>query len=200
MLSTKWSVGLLAALSLCFISGCGSPSVPSVPRFDSVGSRVKDYNSLKELAGDATAIVVAQSTGETIEVPLPDGYGQPDSAPTIYSRMKVVQVIGGTLLQEKNGAIDVVSPGEDLVTGKPGLSTGGPYLLFLTAAVYGPKDPAGGYVAVGGPAGIYAGQKGETFGRVDLESPRLPASIDLADPGSLPEPARLEADVIAKGS
>jgi hypothetical protein len=85
-------------------------------------------------------------------------------------------------------------------SGQLALAHGGPYLIYLAPAMYGPDDPAGGYVAVGGPAGVY-GAKGEgtsTYEKLDTESPQLPAEI-VADPTSLPRAVRSEAQLLHEG-
>jgi hypothetical protein len=63
--------------------------------------------------------------------------------------MRVTRVLSGSMAP---GLVDVVSPGIDEHTGRQAIGRGGPYLLFITPAMYGVDDPAGGYAVVGGPA------------------------------------------------
>ncbi|MGW5237394.1 hypothetical protein ACWEOW_00510 [Monashia sp. NPDC004114] len=90
-------------------------------------------------------------------------------------------------------------PGIDQNTGKSALRSGGPFLLFLAPAMHGANDPAGGYVAVGGPAGVFAAKgPAQKYLRVDSDSPRLPAEINLAA-DSLPMITKSEAQLLSEG-
>lgn len=88
-------------------------------------------------------------------------------------RLKVTKVVSGALT---DATIAVVSPGIDEDEGEPALLSGGPYLLFVTPAMYAADEPAGGYAVVGGPAGVYA-SSGDSFKRVDAGSPKLPQEL-----------------------
>jgi len=170
-------------LALGSVAGCataGSSETDTIPRVASIGSRAHEFTSLSEIADLSSALVVAEPTGEQHDVPLPPEEGGTDtSAPTTFARMRVTQVISGDVSEK---TIDVVSPGTDEKTGRPALLTGGPYLMYLTPAMYGPDQPVGGYAIAGGPAGVYASEGAAgIFARVDAESPRLPQEIDPTD-------------------
>jgi len=191
---------LLLACAACSASIAESiePSQPGmrahIPVFDTVGSRIKDYGSLQELAGDSSALVRVHTTGAKHDVPLPGG--DKGAAPTTFVSVVVDEVYSGTV---DGTMIDVVAPGMDVSTGSPALLTGGTYVLFLAPAVYGPGQPAGGYVVTGGPAGMYASDdRGTSFLKVDKQSAELPGSVN-PDSGKLPRVARTAADIIAKG-
>lgn len=192
--------GLTAALLLAGCSGA-SPD-RGVPVIRSEGSRIRDHRSLQDLADWASALVIAEPVGTWHDVPLPDGHGDPDSAPTRFVTLDVTQVVSGTV---EGRTIDVVSPGTDEGTGEPALLDGGPYLIFLAPAMYDRGDPAGGYVAVGGPAGVFAADReGLGFLRMDEESPDLPARIPWdrersGTPSGLPAVSRTEAELLAEG-
>jgi hypothetical protein len=99
----------------------------------------------------------------------------------------------------KPGLIDLVSPGVDETTGDPALGRGGPYLMYITPAMYAANDPAGGYVVVGDPAGVYGahGNKGE-YSRIDTMSPALPATITLGRT-ALPGATKSEKELLRDG-
>lgn len=202
MLSTKKpgnfvSLGLASALML---TGCSatSESIP-IPEIRDQGSRARTYSSLDDLAQRASAIAVIEPTGSSREVPLPPGYGQPDSAPTVFDVVRVTSVVSGTL---GGDTIEIATPGTDDNTGASALSTGGPYLVFLAPAMYNTNDPIGGYVVVGGPAGLFANAQRDTqtrFQRVDTQSPDLPKKLDLNDRAALPTITKTEAELLAEG-
>lgn len=197
--------GLVTAALAVVLTGCGSHDAPrvistnshAVPHIEESGSRARVYRSLSELSEDSSALVVGVPTGERFAVPFPaDEGGGPDSAPTIYVGMRIKRVLSGTVGSE---TVKVVSPGTDGNTGQPALLTGGPYLMYLTPAMYDANDPAGGYALTGGAAGVYAGSDdANVFSRVDTESPDLPTTVDL---GSTTPPAvsHSEADLLRRG-
>ena len=195
------SIGVLIGLALVVgtSAGCGSSSAPpaaQIPVFEAEGTRAYAFDSLRQLAGKASAVIVASPTGKSHSVPLPAEYGEPGAAPTQYVTVTVDRVVRGTLEKQ---TIDLVSPGIDENTGKLGLLDGGSYLLFITPAMYGPNDPAGGYVVVGGPAGVYANTgEGKTFQKVDRESPSLPATL-TGTAQELPTISKTEAELLKEG-
>ena len=89
--------------------------------------------------------------------------------------------------------VDVVSPGIDERNGGQALAVGGPYLLFLAPAMYGPNRPVGGPAGAFGSRGLSGG-----FDRIDGESPSLPQSITLGTT-HLPAVVRTEAELLAAG-
>ncbi|MEV7227192.1 hypothetical protein AB0M79_09235 [Polymorphospora sp. NPDC051019] len=193
-------IGVLvtAVLIAASLTACGTPerADSQLPRFDIEGTRAHMYTSVQELADKASAIIVATPTGKSHSRPLPPEHGEPDSAPTRYVKMTVTKVVQGTLDARE---IDLVSPGVDQSTGDLGLLSGGPFLLFVTPAMYGPNDPAGGYVVVGGPAGVYAKATGATaFQKVDVASGSLPATL-RDTPQDLPAITKTEAQLLREG-
>lgn len=169
--------GALAGLSMGAV-GCSVLSPYSeLPRLKSSGSRAREFESISSLVELASAVVVTKPTGTEYSKALPAEYRESDSAPAQFVVMHVSQVVRGVL---RGSSIDVGSLRVDPKTGGPEMVSGGPYLLFITPAMYGPNDPAGGYVTVGGSAGIYSQTGAMTFSRLDSESPKLPTSIDLS--------------------
>ena len=202
MLSINRSRIVLSSIlgAVLMLAGCASTGEDNtLPQIASEGTRAVEYKSLAQLAEKANAIVVAVPTGEEYEVPLPEGYGTEDSAPTPYVTMKVLKIISGEVSGE---TINVVSPGVDQNTGKQALASGGPYLLFLAPAMYGANDPAGGYVVVGGPAGAFESPTRATsatsFLRIDTASPSLPDQIDLGK-ASIPRVTKTEKQLLNEG-
>jgi hypothetical protein len=205
MRSTSYAIGAIA-LAAGVLSGCGASPTSSphtgtatkgVPVIAATGSRAREYDSLSELAETSSALVVATPTGTLHDVPLPaeDG-GTDESAPTTYVQMRVVKVLSGAL---DKAAIDVVSPGTDERTGEAALLSGGPYLMYLTPAMYDAEKPAGGYAITGGPAGVYASQgRPDVYSRVDTLSPRLPEEIDVSTT-TLPTVSHTEAELLRAG-
>jgi hypothetical protein len=202
MLSTKSpaiAVAVLVTATLTLTS-CSAgeepmPSPTSVPTFAEVGTRAFEYTELKQLADNASAIVLVSPTGKTSDRALPERHGgTEDSAPTEYVEMRVERVLSGSVSDE---VIEVVSPGIDAVTGEIALAAGGPFVIFVAPAMYEADDPAGGYAIVGGPAGVYASD-GSEFVRVDHESPLLPKTV-RAEASALPQVTRTEAELLAIG-
>ena len=173
------------------MGGSSHQSDAKVPRIAEAGSRAHLYQNVSELTERASAVVVASSTGTLVSKPFPAG-----GAPTVYVRMHVSKVVSGAV----NGTdIDVVTPGDDMATGKPALLTGGHYLLFLTAAMYAANNPAGGYAIVGGPAGAYVAPAGsERFTKIDSVSEALPQTITLGTT-RLPAVTRSERQLLQEG-
>lgn len=199
MRSTRRAL-LLASLgaSLLLTPGCAAePQEGGVPVIEVAGSRAREFRTLDELAGQASAVILAHPTGEQFEVPLPaEQGGTADSAPTVYVHLVVERVLAGQLDAEE---IDLVSPGIDQRNGRWSLLEGGPYVVFVTPAMYAVGEPTGGYVAVGGPAGVFASAgDGRVFLRVDGGSPRLPEKIDLGTT-QIPAPTASEAELIRRG-
>ncbi|RLP77756.1 hypothetical protein D9V32_00010 [Mycetocola tolaasinivorans] len=188
-------MGLLAGMA-----GCAAASESlRIPDIQDRGFRAYEYSSLDELAQRASAIAVVEPTGRTHEVPLPEGYGLPDSAPIVFDIVRVVSVVSGEL---SGDTIEVATPGIDENTGFSALETGGPYAVFLTPAMYGAQDPIGGYAIVGGPAGFFAATQKNTrtrFQRVDTQSPDLPKILDHTDRAALPTITKTEAELLAEG-
>lgn len=201
MLTIKSSyIAVAAVLSMVVIlAGCApTEERNAIPRIKSDGTRAVEYKSLSQLAEKANAIVIAVPTGKEHSVPLPVDYGNEASAPTPYVTMTVSKVISGKVSAE---TINVVSPGIDQNTGKQSLASGGPYLLFLTPAMYGANDPVGGYASVGGPAGVFASPTKTSafnFQRIDDESKSLPAQIDVGKT-SIPPVMKTEEQLLNEG-
>jgi hypothetical protein len=190
---------LLTATLLVSVAGCsdGAPSAQSIPRIVAEGSRARDFKSLDELAAKANAVLIVKPTGNQDSVPLPKTHGgTPDSAPTPYVEMEVVEVVSGSV---RGDVINIVSPGIDENTGKQALLTQGPYLVFVAPAMYAANDPVGGYVIVGGPAGVFAaGGTNDQFARMDPESTLLPAEVSLTGT-PLPKVTKTEEQLLAEG-
>lgn len=186
MRSTKriLSALVLGAAFVASVAGCGQATRDQgVPVIEVLGTRAFEYDSIDQLAQKASAIVVVRPTGNGHDVPLPAEQGGTDnSAPTSFQTLEVVRVLSGSV---DGKTIEVVSPGLDDRTGKSAIAAGGPFILFIAPAMYGPDETVGGYAIVGGPAGMYA-QVGDRYLRVDAESPRLPDSLD---PATTPWPA-----------
>ncbi|MDQ1537997.1 MAG: hypothetical protein QOE58_2390 [Actinomycetota bacterium] len=193
MRSTKAVILAVASAGLLSVAGCGTSdsSDAKVPRIAEVGSRAHIFQNVSELTERASAVVVATSTGQVVAKPFPDG-----GAPTVYVRMHVSKVISGAT---SSPDIEVVTPGDDIETGKPALLTGGKYLLFLTPAMYAANDPAGGYAIVGGPAGAYVARaKSDQFTKIDAESKALPQTITLGAT-HLPAVTKSERQLLQEG-
>jgi len=169
---------MLGAAFVTTVAGCAQEVQDrGVPVIDVLGTRAFEYDSIDQLAQKASAIVVVRPTGNGHDVPFPaDQGGTDNSAPTSFQTLEVVRVLSGSV---DGKTIDVVSPGLDDRTGKSAIAAGGPFILFIAPAMYGPDQPVGGFAIVGGPAGMYA-QSGGRYLRVDEESPRLPDSLDPA--------------------
>ena len=183
----------LTSAGLLSVTGCGADhgSDAKVPRIAEAGSRAHIFQNVSELTERASAVVVATSTGKVVSKPFPAG-----GAPTVYVRMHVAKVVSGAITSTD---IEVVTPGDDIDTGKPALLTGGKYLLFLTPAMYAANDPAGGYAIVGGPAGAYvAPSKSDQFTRIDAESKALPQTITLGKT-HLPAVTKSERQLLQEG-
>lgn len=205
MRCTKFRIATALGAVLLMITSCAAPDEtadhPQLPEITGHGTRIYDFQSLEDLAEKSNAIVVAEPTGETRSVPLPEGYGDEFSAPTPYVTMQVTKVLSGEV---KGDVIEVVSPAIDRRTQKQVLSSGGPWLLFLAPAMYGPDDPAGGYVAVGGPAGVYLQFGDDDFRRIDDHSEALPKALSTDSTKSrgvspLPEVTKTEEQLLAEG-
>lgn len=213
MRTTKNSVslGLVGAVSALLLTGC-SPGPHAGAAQDAAekppvtitfeGSRIENFTSLEQLADKANAIVQVEPTGETKSVPLPEDYGAEDSAtedsaPTEYVELAVTNVIGGEV---QGNTIWVVSPGLEDASGKQALSSGGPYILFLAPAMYGADDPAGGYVVVGGPSGMFVQGANTTtkFLNVDVEAQELPHIIDTTQT-VFPKILKSEEELLREG-
>jgi hypothetical protein len=192
MRSINAAILALASAGLLSVTGCGSDSSDAkVPRIAEVGSRAHIFQNVSELTERASAVVVATSTGQVVAKPFPAG-----GAPTVYVRMHVSKVISGSTTSND---IEVVTPGDDIETGKPALLTGGKYLLFLTPAMYAANDPAGGYAIVGGPAGAYVARaKSDQFTKIDAESKALPQTITLGTT-HLPAVTKSERQLLQEG-
>ena len=125
-------------------------------------------------------------------MPLPRGAG---TAPTSFVTLTVIKVLSGSV---SGTTIQFVSPGLD-TSGHLALATGGPYLLFVQPALYGANQPAGGYAATGGPAGIFAStDDGRTFAKTDEGSPHIPAVVDPHGE-NLPPAGRSAEQIITLG-
>lgn len=196
MRSTKFAMLVLAAAAAVSMAACqaGPSAAGRVPRIDVDGTRAFEYRSLADLTTHASAVVVARPTGRTSTRPFP--YGGPGAAPTAYVQMHVTSVVSGTV---PGADIDVVTPGDDTATQRSALLSAGAYLLFLTPAMYGPGDPAGGYAIVGGPAGTYAqhGAAGQ-FVKVDTGSAALPDAITLGAT-AIPRVTKSEHQLLSEG-
>ena len=193
MRSINAAILALSPAGLLSVTGCAGShgSDAKVPRIAEVGSRAQVFTNVAELTQRASAVVVATSTGKLVSRPFPTG-----GAPTVYVRMHVTKVVSGAVTGTD---IEVVTPGDDIDTGKPALLTGGHYLLFLTPAMYAANTPAGGYAIVGGPAGAYvAPAKSEQFTKVDAESHALPQTITLGTTG-LPAVTKTERQLLQEG-
>ena len=191
MRSTRSRLALAAFLPTLLLSACASTQ-PETPRFPELGTRTREYGSLADLAAASSAVVIAKPTGKVKEVPLPNSVR---SAPTPFVTLTVTRVLSGSVSET---TIQFVSPGLD-TSGHLGLVDGGPYLLFVQPAVYGPSQPAGGYVATGGPAGVFASSdNGRSFAKTDEGSPLLPSRIDLRG-SALPAAGRAEEQIIKMG-
>lgn len=197
--TSKYLQVILVVAALIGVAGCSGESVSSqsIPRIVVDGSRARSYNSLDDLADKANAIAIVKPTGEQKSVPLPrDQGGTADSAPITFVEMEVVRVISGSL---QGDVVNVVSPGIDANTGGQALLSGGPYLVFLAPAMYGINAPVGGYVIVGGPAGVFAkGRAKDTFLRLDDESTSLPSEV-VAAGNKLPKITKTEAELLSEG-
>ena len=183
----------LTSAGLLSLTGCGTghSSDGKVPRIAEAGSRAHIFQNVSELTERASAVVVATSTGKTVSKPFPTG-----GAPTVYVTMHVSKVVSGAV---SSTDIDVVTPGDDVDTGKSALLTGGHYLLFLTPAMYAANTPAGGYAIVGGPAGAYvAGAKSDRFTKIDAESKALPETITIGST-HLPAVTKSERQLLQEG-
>ena len=91
--------------------------------------------------------------------------------------------------------------GSDMVTGHGALHDPGTYLLFLAPYVLGPNRPVGGYVVVGGPAGMFyrcvaPSEPDAPFARTDAETPGLPDSVLPTD---VPDAGWTSVDYVAAG-
>jgi len=97
--------------------------------------------------------------------------------------------------------IPVLAFGSDMVTGHGALHDPGTYLLFLAPYVLGPNRPVGGYVVVGGPAGMFyrcvaPSEPDAPFARTDAETPGLPDSVLPTD---VPDAGWTSVDYVAAG-
>jgi hypothetical protein len=193
MRSTKAVILAVTSAGLLSVAGCGSGhgSDAKIPTIAEAGSRAHVFTDVAQLTERASAVVVATSTGKLVSRPFPTG-----GAPTVYVRMHVSKVVSGSVTGTD---IEVVTPGDDVGTGKPALLTGGHYLLFLTPAMYAADKPAGGYAIVGGPAGAYvAPAKSERFSKIDAESHALPQTITLGTT-RLPAVTKSERQLLQEG-
>lgn len=195
------TAGLGLVLSACGTSAddhvdAKSPAASSaLPRIEEMGTSSIEYTSLSQLADISSALVIAKPTGKQSATPLPASQGgTTDSAPTTFVEMRITKVLSGTLTHD---VINVVTPGTDQNTGGPALLTGGPYLMYITPAMYAANEPVGGYVVSGGPAGVY-GSVGGAFAKLDRSNAKLPATIDLTAT-KLPDTSKSEAELLAAG-
>jgi hypothetical protein len=186
----------VAAISISALGGCtsGAKDEP-LPVFENLGSRLREYDNLNDLARYASAIVVVESTGERSEVAFPISQGgTKDSAPTEFYTLKVDEVLSGSLDAK---TIQVVSPGIDENTGKSALARSGQMVLFITPAMYAADQPVGGYAIVGGPSGMFV-KSGSDFLKVDSEAPGLPKSVDK-DTTKWPQITKTEKQLLHEG-
>lgn len=203
MRSTETKRVAALALGVAVLAGCGSTGASTgsaeqqVPQIHLEGSRTHTFTSVDQMAKRASGIVVAEPTGQRFTKPLPKGNGGPDAAGTPYVRMKVVDVVSGSV---SGKVIDVVSPGDDERSGTSAISGGGKFLMFLAPAMFAKNDPAGGYAVVGGPAGLYAAPKASSpkFAKTDVEGRTLPTSL-RADATDLPRVQHSEAELLEEG-
>lgn len=143
----------------------------------------------------SNALVEAMPTGRQRSVPLPpEQAGSDQSAPTVFIEMRVAKVLSGAV---DGDIIQVVSPGTETTNNEPVLLVGGPFLMYLTPAVYDVNSPTGGYAVTGGPAGLYAAD-GNRYTRIDDLSDKLPLHLDPRGT-RLPTAARSEKDLFRTG-
>lgn len=213
MRSTRRPSAYLTALAFVLSSalgGCGvattapggsvsASSQHTPPTFELAGSRDKSYADLKSLAKDSSNVILAEFSGKTRKVPLPDFARNPmakDTAPNIMVAATVSQVLSGKNLV-KGDHIEVVAFSLD-TEGTPSLAKPGRYLLFLGPYIFiEPDRPPvtqqseyGGviYAITGGPAGMFyqpIDADNQQYVRVDNESPGLPSLVMETD-ASLP--------------
>lgn len=209
MLSTKSitqksliGLTLLASVAVA-ASGCGAAATteaaPSAHesatlKLREMGESALEPKSFDEIAEIASALVEAVPTGNSTQLPLPkEQGGTADSAPIVFIEMKVTEVVAGSL---KEDVINVVTPGDDVSTGKPALTQDGPFLMYITPAMYAANQPVGGYVVTAGPAGLYEETGNDNFSKVDMDNTTLPESVD---PDDLPEPTKSESTLLREG-
>ncbi|WP_435299002.1 hypothetical protein [Timonella sp. A28] len=161
------------------------------------GERAENFVSLDQLAQKSSAIVHVEPTGNTKSVPLSAIDGADGSAPIEYIELAVANIIDGAVEGE---AIWVVSPGVEDETARPALTSPRSYILFLAPAMYAANEPIGGYVVVGGPAGMFVeGTNARTtFFKVDPLSEDLPNTIDSATT-DFPKITKTEEELLHEG-
>jgi hypothetical protein len=162
------------------------------------------------LAAASTDIVIGETTemlpgrspaldGPGTSVRSADVRAEPGRGLMDFVTVRVTRVLSGTDLRVGQ-RVEALAFGSDEVTGHGALRDPGIYLLFLAPYVLGPGRPVGGYVVVGGPAGVFyrcaSAPASAPFAKADAESPALP---DEVMPEDVPAAAWTSTDYIAAG-
>lgn len=181
---------LACCLTATMLNGCATPgggidsNDPEIQKYEAVQvrspdfSRVHEFVSLSDLKSSSSAIVVVQAAGSLVPDPIGDEMQPLADQPALVERS-----IFGTIT--KNAIINIVvesaldSSGH-LYSDK--LKSGQTYLLYLTD--YRPRHDV--YAITGYRAGQFEEVGTNEFGRVDVESPRLPIGIVVTDSGLRP--------------
>lgn len=169
----------MRAVAVCVLliamAACGAPQAKSAGHGAAGhvtvdGARHKAYASIKSLATDSTAILIAKASSQAAET----DHGVPFATTT----MTVVSVVRGYApstfrLRQLGSAGSAETP-----VAQPGST----YLLFLQPfeLQHGVPVAADLFVTVGASSGMFQ-QQGSTFRKTDPDAQDLPAAVTLAD-------------------
>ena len=161
-------VAAIMTLVTLALAGCAMTSSGSS------GSRHKIYESVEELVGDSTAVVVATALDQFRE------------EAQMVTRVEVEEVLNPSGLATTGpAAATPLEPAQVLVVrqfrhdGEPGIETGSRYLLFLNPTMLeGPTSEH--FYPAGAEAGIFRAE-GDGFVRISTVDVDLPELLTVAD-------------------
>lgn len=145
---------------------------PVSPRMRTpVPSRVKSFHSIDELRTDASAIVLASSSGPVVKI-------EAGGATLDFIGLNVIRKLGGNA--------DVPSKISTLVPLEPksrsALVSGSPVLLFIDSYETTPGVPRKEWVVVGDGAGVFVAS-GARYAKTDSLSVDLPNTLTVSEQG-----------------
>jgi hypothetical protein len=168
-------LGAIVVLSSCMGGGAQPKSGAAQTKSGNAsgviqGSRIKSYSSIRQLAADSKAVVVAVATSANSPANV---QGTPYTITTVEVRSTLRGSVSGSTIKIRqlgNQTSDEIDPL---------LVSGTTYVLFLDVFSFGPGQNTDQYVIVGGSAGVYILQ-GQAAHHVRGPD-QVPQSISLGD-------------------
>jgi hypothetical protein len=171
-------LGAIVVLSSCMGGGAQPKSVAAQPKSGNAsgviqGSRIKSYSSIRQLAADSNAVVVAVAT--SVNSPA-NVQGTPYTITTVEVRSTLRGSVSGSTIKIRQLGNQTIQTSDEI---DPLLVSGTTYVLFLDVFSFGPGQNTDQYVIVGGSAGVYILQ-GQAAHHVRGPD-QVPQSISLGD-------------------